>query len=103
MMGLPPFLGFFSKFFVFNIVVETQNYILFFFSFIVTVFSSFYYLRMAKLVFSERYVFKDNYIYFLTVPKTVSIVLIFVVVCLTYGSLFLDDFLYSIHFFSSLC
>ena len=49
--GIPPFIGFFSKFFIFESCINQELYYLVVFLGIASVINSFYYLRIVKLMF----------------------------------------------------
>ena len=54
MSGIPPLAGFFSKLFLFITAIKAQYFGLIFFSILVSILSSFYYLRMIKIIFFEK-------------------------------------------------
>lgn len=54
MSGIPPLAGFFSKLFLFIIAIKANYFGLIFFSILISILSSFYYLRMIKIVFFEK-------------------------------------------------
>jgi len=49
--GVPPLIGFFGKIFLFFSFVNNYNYILFFFVFLFSVISGFYYIRIVRFIF----------------------------------------------------
>ena len=51
--GMPPFVGFLGKFYLFLTIIKSQNIALIIFLMIVASFSSFYYIRVLKLIFFE--------------------------------------------------
>lgn len=51
--GMPPFLGFLGKFYLFLSILKSQNFALIIFLMLAASFSAFYYLRILKLVFFE--------------------------------------------------
>jgi len=52
--GIPPLAGFFAKFYVFMSVIEAEMYALAIIGLITTVVSSFYYLRIIKVIYFDR-------------------------------------------------
>jgi NADH:ubiquinone oxidoreductase subunit 2 (subunit N) len=50
-LGLPPFMGFFGKFFVYLSILQTHNYIVLLFLLIFSVIIGFYYLRVVRFLF----------------------------------------------------
>ena len=52
--GIPPFAGFFSKFFIFTAAVEQKYYWLVFIALLNTVISLYYYLRIVKAMFINK-------------------------------------------------
>lgn len=59
--GLPPMAGFFVKFEIFYSLINSSQYFIAYFLFILTVFSFFYYLRLIKIIyFEDNKVIKKN-------------------------------------------
>ena len=54
MAGIPPLAGFFAKFYIFMAVIEVKMYALAIIGLVTTVVSSFYYLRIVKVVYFDR-------------------------------------------------
>ena len=52
--GIPPLAGFFAKFYIFMAVIEVKMYALAIIGLVTTVISSFYYLRIVKVVYFDR-------------------------------------------------
>lgn len=52
--GIPPFAGFFSKFFIFMAAAEQKQYVLVFIALLNTVISLYYYLLVVKAMFIEK-------------------------------------------------
>jgi NADH-quinone oxidoreductase subunit N len=73
MSGIPPLAGFFSKLFLFIIAIKAQYYGLIFFSILISILSSFYYLRIIKIIFYEK-IYKK--LFFNQISKINSIILI---------------------------
>lgn len=57
--GIPPLAGFFSKFFIFMVAIKMNFFNLVFFSVIVSIVSSFYYLKIIKIIFFEKLIRKQ--------------------------------------------
>jgi len=62
MAGIPPLAGFFAKFYIFMEVIKSQMYLLAVIGLVTTVISSFYYLRIIKIIYFDnpREKFDDN-------------------------------------------
>jgi NADH-quinone oxidoreductase subunit N len=54
LLGLPPFAGFFSKVYLFLVLVSGQFFSLLFFSIIASILSAFIYLRLIRVVFFNK-------------------------------------------------
>ena len=54
-IGIPPFLGFHAKLFVIQSLVQSNNIILGIFAVIMTVIGSYYYLRVVKVIYFDKY------------------------------------------------
>ena len=52
--GIPPLAGFFAKFYIFMAVIEAKMYALAIIGLVTTVISSFYYLRIIKVVYFDK-------------------------------------------------
>nr|YP_009327226.1 NADH dehydrogenase subunit 2 [Aphanomyces astaci]AOQ30600.1 NADH dehydrogenase subunit 2 [Aphanomyces astaci] len=61
MSGIPPLAGFFSKLFLFIVAIKAKYFGLVFFSILISILSSFYYLRIIKIIFFEN-IFKKLFI-----------------------------------------
>ena len=71
--GIPPLVGFFSKFFIFFASVKEFYYFFSLFSLIMSVISSFYYIRMIKLVFFD---YKNSWVFLYPISKIFSFIII---------------------------
>jgi NADH-quinone oxidoreductase subunit N len=71
--GIPPLAGFFSKLFIFFSAIKNNYFSLVFFGIIISVISSFYYLKIIKIIYFEK-VFKKLYVS--QINKVQSIVLL---------------------------
>ena len=54
MAGIPPLAGFFAKFYIFMAVIENKMYALAIIGLLTTVVSSFYYLRIIKVIYFDK-------------------------------------------------
>ena len=61
MAGIPPFIGFFGKFYVFIAAVESQQYILAILGVLASVISAFYYLRIIKGMYFDEAIDGENF------------------------------------------
>jgi NADH-quinone oxidoreductase subunit N len=73
MSGIPPLAGFFSKLFLFISAIKAKYYGLIFLSILISILSSFYYLRMIKIIFFEKIIKK---LFIKQISKLNSIILI---------------------------
>jgi NADH-quinone oxidoreductase subunit N len=73
MSGIPPLAGFFSKLFLFITAIKAKYYGLIFFSILISILSSFYYLRLIKIIFFEKIIKK---LFINQISKINSIILI---------------------------
>jgi NADH-quinone oxidoreductase subunit N len=53
MAGIPPFIGFFGKFYVFIAAIESEQYLLAILGVLASVISAFYYLRIIKVMYFD--------------------------------------------------
>ena len=61
MAGIPPFIGFFGKFYVFIAAIESQQYILAILGVLASVISAFYYLRIIKGMYFDEVIEGENF------------------------------------------
>lgn len=71
--GIPPLAGFFSKFFIFLCALKSNYLNLIFFAIIISIISSFYYLKIIKIIIFEK---KKNSLFLLKISKLKSFILI---------------------------
>ena len=84
MGGIPPFSGFFSKFFIFFSSVNSDLFLVSFFSILISGLGCFYYIRLIKIMFFETN--NLNFI-FINLKKENSIII-------SFFSFFLSFFLF---------
>lgn len=78
MAGVPPFAGFSSKLFLFFSAMESSLFLLSFLGVLVSVVSSFYYLRLIKIMCFDKNIkkfFKSSFFYDIVISKEISLVL----------------------------
>lgn len=51
--GLPPFIGFFSKYFILLALFESNLQVILFFFFLLNAFSAYYYLRLVQVIWTS--------------------------------------------------
>jgi NADH-quinone oxidoreductase subunit N len=71
--GIPPLAGFFSKFFIFLTAIKMNHFNLIFFAVIISIISSFYYLKIIKIIFFEKLLKKKL---FSKIQKQISFLLL---------------------------
>ena len=75
--GIPPLAGFFAKFYIFMAVIESEMYFLAIIGLLTTVVSTFYYLRIVKIIYfdKQKKPFDDSYDLGLKVSLVISTIL----------------------------
>ena len=88
--GIPPLAGFFAKFYIFMSVIESKMYALAIIGLVTTVVSSFYYLRIIKIIYFDRpkKPFEEIYDWGLKIPLILSSILI--LIYFVYPSILID-------------
>ena len=88
--GIPPFAGFFAKFYVFMAVIKVEMYTLAIIGLITTVISAFYYLRIIKTIYFDapEEIFESNQNLGLKISLFLSTII--VLVYFIYPSLLID-------------
>ena len=71
--GIPPLAGFFSKLFIFFSAIKNNYFSLVFFGILISILSSFYYLKIIKIIYFEKLLRK---IYISQINKIQSIILL---------------------------
>ena len=80
MAGIPPFIGFFGKFYVFIAAVESQQYILAILGVLASVISAFYYLRIIKGMYFDEVIEGKNFDFNINnQAKVILLILIFII------------------------
>ena len=92
MIGIPPFLGFYAKFYIIQSLILTENINIAVFSVIMTVIGSFYYLRVIKVIYFDKL---DNQI---TSTSSHAVIYIFVALLFLLG--LFPNILSSVTFYS---
>lgn len=82
MLGLPPFLGFFSKLFVFMAAIENNFIIISVIAILSTVIAAFYYIRIIKIMFFDN---SFHFIFFKKMDKLNAYILSISIFFLTFG------------------
>lgn len=82
MAGIPPFAGFFGKFFVFKAAIDSGLYVLAVIGVLTSVISAFYYIRIVKVMFFDQATTPFD-----RVPGTLRVVLIATVALISFGFL----------------
>ena len=88
--GVPPLAGFFAKFYIFLAVIESKMYALAIIGLLTTIISSFYYLRIIKIIYFDKPTkpFETNYDWGLKTSLILSSIL--VSIYFIYPSLLID-------------
>ena len=78
--GIPPLAGFFAKFYIFMAVIEMKMYTLAIIGLVTTVVSTFYYLRVIKIIYFDKpkKPFEENYDWGLKISLIISSILILI-------------------------
>ena len=86
MAGIPPFIGFFGKFYVFIAAVESQQYILAILGVLASVISAFYYLRIIKGMYFDEAIDGENFD--ITINNQVKVILLTSILIITFFILY---------------
>ena len=80
MAGIPPFIGFFGKFYVFIAAIESQQYILAILGVLASVISAFYYLRIIKGMYFDEVIEGESFDFTINnQAKVILLILIFII------------------------
>ena len=82
MAGIPPFIGFFGKFFVFVAAVESQLFLLAILGVLASVISAFYYLRIIKVMYFDEITKGD--VFDFTIDNNTKIILSVLIFTITF-------------------
>src|SRR5690606_32775615 len=96
--GMPPFIGFITKFINLLILSEFNilNFIFLIFILISTLFTNFYYLRLIKIMFINNF---KNFIFILPINFYLSLLITSVALFLCISVFYMDFFINFISFF----
>ena len=88
--GIPPLAGFFAKFYIFMAVIEAKMYFLAVIGLLTTVISSFYYVRIIKIIYFDKSKkpFDKNYDWGLKITLTISSLIL--LIYFVYPSILID-------------
>ena len=84
--GIPPFAGFFAKFYIFMSVIENEMYALAVIGLLTTVISAFYYLRLIKVIYFEEIITPLDQLRNTSITSTIFISCIVLVTFFLYPS-----------------
>jgi len=93
--GIPPLGGFFAKFYVFMTVVESEMYILAVIGLLTTVISAFYYLRIIKIIYFDKFIKPFDQIKNISITGTIFLSCIILTTFFLYPA-FLNNILSSV-------
>ncbi|MBL6674657.1 MAG: NADH-quinone oxidoreductase subunit NuoN [Proteobacteria bacterium] len=80
MAGIPPFIGFFGKFYIFIAAIESQQYILAILGVLASVISAFYYLRIIKGMYFDEAIEGENFDFTINnQAKAILLILLFII------------------------
>ena len=85
--GIPPLGGFFAKFYVFMAVIENEMYTLAIVGLLTTVISAFYYLRIIKIIYFDKFISPLDEIKNISITSTVLLSCIILITFVLYPSL----------------
>lgn len=94
--GIPPLIGFFSKFFIFLALLEQENYLIVCFALIFSVIGAFYYIRLVKIILFNNNNTRDYTLIFplIFVEKLILVSSCLINVCFFFNpNIFLNIFL----------
>ena len=86
--GIPPLGGFFAKFYVFMTVIESEMYTLAIIGLLTTVISSFYYLKIIKIIYFDEIKKPFDEVKNFSITGTIFLSCIFLVTFFLYPSIF---------------
>ena len=80
MAGIPPFIGFFGKFYVFIAAIESQLYTLAVLGVLASVISAFYYLRIIKGMYFDEPNDSETFEFIISAQSKVILVILMIVI-----------------------
>ena len=86
MAGIPPFIGFFGKFYVFIEAIESQQYILAILRVLASVISASYYLRIIKVMYFDEAIEGENFDF--TINNQAKVILFTLIFIITFFILY---------------
>lgn len=92
MAGIPPFIGFFGKFYVFIAALQKDLYILSVLGVIASVISAYYYLRIIKIMYFDESIQDKNLSFKISIQsKIILSICLFIIICfIFYPSLLIN-------------
>ena len=93
--GIPPLGGFFAKFYVFMSVIESEMYVLAVIGLLTTVISAFYYLRIIKIIYFDKFIKPFDQIKNINITGTIFISCIILITFFLYPA-FLNNIVNSV-------
>ena len=96
--GIPPLGGFFAKFYVFMAVIESEMYVLAIIGLLTTVISAYYYLRIIKIIYFDKFIKPFDQIKNISITGTIFLSCIMLVTFFLYPAL-LNNILSSVFFY----
>ena len=92
MAGIPPFIGFFGKFYVFIAAIENELYVLSILGVLASVISAYYYLRIIKIMYFDEKNNEEQLIFKISFQSKVILSLsLFIIICfIFYPSLLIN-------------
>ena len=92
MAGIPPFVGFFGKFYVFIAAIENDLYVLSILGVLASVISAYYYLRIIKIIYFDEKNNEEQLIFKISFQSKVILSLsLFIIICfIFYPSLLIN-------------
>ena len=92
MAGIPPFIGFFGKFYVFISAIENELYVLSILGVLASVISAYYYLRIIKIMYFDEKNNEEQLIFKISFQSKVILSLsLFIIICfIFYPSLLIN-------------
>ena len=97
MAGIPPLAGFFAKFYIFFAALENSSFLLLFIGLLTSVISTFYYIRIIKVIYFES---KKYHFYYKQIDYKISLILSFTILFILFFIFFLNFFLVMTNFLS---